>query len=160
MMKTLSSKRGEGYITICIAVVILCMLISIFVTFASAVNIVRQTERNSRVVLDSYVMKNSIIIYNSIKQGNDVTVSLDTAEYISDFSSFNSLDFRGNMLYSYDEDGNEQYRLTKPMITFLQGNHLKIQAQYTISIPIYFAGIKVTEAVVPLTVVSRFDEKF
>lgn len=159
-MRAIRNRRGEGYITICVAVVILCMLISIFVTFASAVNIVRQTERNSRVVLDSFVMKNSITIYNSIKQGNDVTASLNRNEYISDFSSFNSLDLRGNMLYYYDEDGNEQYRLTKPTISFVQDNHLKIQVQYTIRIPLYFAGIKVSEAVIPMTVVSRFDEKF
>mgnify|MGYP001087144022 CR=1 FL=1 len=159
-MRAIRNRRGEGYITICVAVIILCMLISIFVTFASAVNIVRQTERNSRVVLDSFVMKNSIIIYNSIKQGNDVTASLNRNEYISDFSSFNSLDLRGNMLYYYDEDGKEQYRLTKPTISFVQDNHLKIQVQYTIRIPLYFAGIKVSEAVIPMTVVSRFDEKF
>ncbi len=159
-MRAIKNKRGEGYITICVTVLILCMLISIFVTFASAVNIVRQTERNSRVVLDSYVMKNSIIIYNSIKQGNDVTASLNQNECISDFSSFNSLDIRGNMLYCYDRDGNEQYRLTKPTVTFLQDKHLKVQVQYTIRIPLYFAGIKVSEAVIPMTVVSRFDDKF
>lgn len=159
-MRAIKNKRGEGYITICVTVLILCMLISVFVTFASAVNIVRQTERNSRVVLDSYVMKNSIIIYNSIKQGNDVAASLNQNEYISDFSSFNSLDIRGNMLYCYDRDGNEQYRLTKPTVTFLQDKHLKVQVQYTIRIPLYFAGIKVSEAVIPMTVVSRFDDKF
>lgn len=159
-MKAIRNKRGEGYITICVAVIILCMLISIFVTFASAVNIIKQTERNSRVVLDSYVMKNSIVIYNSIKQGNDVTASLNQNEYIFSFSSFNSLDIRGNMLYSYDEDGNEQYRLTKPTVSFIQDKHLKIQVQYTITIPLYFAGIKVSEAIVPMTAVSRFDEKF
>ncbi len=159
-MRAIKNKRGEGYITICVTVLILCMLISVFVTFASAVNIVRQTERNSRVVLDSFVMKNSIVIYNSIKQGNDLTASLNRNEYISDFSSFNSLDIRGNMLYCYDRDGNEQYRLTKPTVTFLQDKHLKVQVQYTIRIPLYFAGIKVSEAVIPMTVVSRFDDKF
>ena len=159
-MKVIRNRRGEGYIPICVTVVILCMLISVFVTFASAVNIVRQTERNSRVVLDSFVMKNSIIIYNSIKQGTDITASVNQSEYISDFSLFNSLDLRGNLLYCYDEDGNEQYRLTKPTISFIQGNRLKIQVQYTIRIPLYFAGIKVSEAIIPMTVVSRFDEKF
>lgn len=159
-MRAVKNRCGEGYISVCVAVVILCMLISVFVTFASAVNIVKQTERNSRVVLDSFVMKNSIVIYNSIKQGNDITSALNTAEYISDFSAFNSLDFRGSMLYCCDEDGTEQYWLTKPIVSFIQEKHLKIQAQYTITIPLYFAGLKVSEAVVPMTVVSRFDEKF
>lgn len=159
-MKRIRNKCGEGYIPICVAVVILCMLISIFVTFASAVNIIRQTERNSRVVLDSYVMKNSIEIYNSIKQGGDDTAALDADEYISDFSFFNSLDFRGNVLYCCDENGSELYRISKPTLSFVQDHHLKIQVQYKITIPLYFAGVKVTEVTVPLTVVSRFDEKF
>lgn len=159
-MKMLKSRRGEGYITICVAVVILCMLISIFVTFASAVNIIRQTERNARVVLDSYVMTNSIAIYNAVKQGGDYTGAPDADEYISEFSSFNSLDFRGSLLYCCDENGVEQYHLTKPTLSFVQDHHLKIQVKYNILIPLYFAGVKVTEVNVPITVVSRFDEKF
>lgn len=159
-MKMIRSRRGEGYITICAAVVILCMLISIFVTFVSAVNIIRQTERNSRVVLDSYVMTNSIAIYDAIKQGGDYTGALDADEYISEFSFFNSLDFRGNLMYYSDENGNDLYRLTKPTISFVKDHHLKIQVKYTITIPMYFAGVKVTEVSVPITVLSRFDEKF
>lgn len=159
-MRNLKNRCGEGYIAICVAVVILCMLISVFITFASAVNIVKQTERNSRVVLDSFVMKNSIAIYNSVKQGTDLTSAVNSNEYISDFSLYNSLDLYGNMMYCYDENGNEMYRLTKPTVSFIQDSHLKIQAQYTITIPLYFAGVKVSEAVIPLTVVSRFNEKF
>jgi uncharacterized metal-binding protein YceD (DUF177 family) len=53
------------------------MLITIIMTFSSAVNVVRITEKNSRIVLDSFVMKNSILIYDSIKNGNDYTVELD-----------------------------------------------------------------------------------
>ncbi len=159
-MKAINNKRGEGYITICAAVVIVCMILSVFVTFASAVNIIRQTERNSRVVLDSYVMTNSIAIYDAIKQGDDYTGTLDADGYISEFSSFNSLDFRKNLLYCCDENGVEQYRLTKPTLSFVQDHHLKIQVKYNILIPLYFAGVKVTEVNVPITVVSRFDEKF
>jgi multisubunit Na+/H+ antiporter MnhG subunit len=57
------NKRGDGYITTCVMVVIICMLIAVFVTFTTAVSVVRMTERNSKIVLDSYVMKNSILIY-------------------------------------------------------------------------------------------------
>ncbi len=159
-MKAINNKRGEGYITICAAVVIVCMILSVFVTFASAVNIIRQMERNSRVVLDSYVMTNSIAIYDAIKQGDDYTGALDADGYISELSSFNSLDFRKNLLYCCDENGAEQYRLTKPTLSFVQDHHLKIQVKYNILIPLYFAGVKVTEVNVPITVVSRFDEKF
>ncbi len=156
----MKNKRGDGYIMICVTVVILCMLLSVFVSFASAVNIVKQTERNSRVVLDSFVMQNAIDIYDSIKKGKDTITVIDADEYISEFCSFNSLDLRGNSLYCCDKDGNEQYRLTKPVLTFITEGELKLQADYTVIIPMYFAGLKVSEARVPMTVVSRLDNKF
>ena len=78
------NKRGEGYITTCVMVVIICMLVAVFVTFTTAVSVVRITERNSKIVLDSYVMKNSILIYDSIKNGNDYTVDLNEDVYIDD----------------------------------------------------------------------------
>lgn len=79
----MKNKRGDGYIPACVMIVILCMLIAVFMTFASAVNMIQISERNSRIVLDSFVMKNSIEIYNSVKNGNDYTEFLDNSEYIS-----------------------------------------------------------------------------
>ncbi len=156
----MKNKHGDGYIMICVTVVILCMLISVFVSFASAVNIVKQTKRNSRVVLDSFVMQNAIDIYDSIKEGSDTIAEFDEDEYISEFCSFNSLDLRGDNLYCCDKDGNEQYWLTKPELTFIDEGELKLRADYTVVIPLYFAGIEVSKAQVPITVVSRLDNKF
>ena len=58
----LKNKRGEGYVQVCVLIIVICMILSVFVTFASAVNVVRLTERNSKTVLESYLMKNSIIM--------------------------------------------------------------------------------------------------
>ena len=73
-----NSKRAEGHVWPCVLIVIVCMILSVFVMFADAVNVTKQTERNSRVVLDNYVMQNSIAIYNSIKQGNDNNTDLES----------------------------------------------------------------------------------
>ena len=156
----MKNKRGDGYIPACVMIVILCMLIAVFMTFASAVNTIRITERNTRIVLDSFVMKNSIEIYNSIKNGNDYTESVDNSEFISEFSSYNSLDLSGNLLYSYGEDGNELYHLTKPRIVFTQENSLKIAAEYCMTVPLYFAGVRATDVTVPIKVESKFNGKF
>lgn len=56
----MKSKRAEGYVSTCVMIVIICMLLSVFVTFAVAVNTVKTVKRNSRVVLDSFVMQNAI----------------------------------------------------------------------------------------------------
>ena len=156
----MKNKRGDGYISACVMIIILCMLMAVFMTFAFAVNMIRISERNARIVLDGFVMKNSIEIYNSLKNGNDYTESVDNSEYVSEFSSYNSLDLSGNLLYSYDEDGNELYRTTKPRIVFTEENRLKIAAEYSMTVPLYFAGVRGTEVTVPIKAVSKFNDKF
>lgn len=156
----MKNKRGDGYIMTCVMVVALCMLLAVFITFVSAVNTVRMTERSARNALDAYVMKNSIEIYNSIKNGNDETDALDNEEYTEYFCALCELDAGRYMLYNYDEDGDELFRMTKPRVSFTVDGKLKIKVQYTMYIPLYFSGIKVTDAVIPVTVESRYNEKF
>ena len=78
------NKHGNGYISTCILVIILCMLVAVFITFTTTVSMVRTTEENSKIVLDSFVMKNSIFIYDSIKNGNNNTTTLDENAYIAE----------------------------------------------------------------------------
>ena len=82
------NKKGEGYIEICILVVGCCIILSVMISFVTAVGVIRQTKRNSRVVLDSFVMKNSVAIYDSVKQGEDTVYELDAEQYISELCSF------------------------------------------------------------------------
>lgn len=154
------NKRAEGYITPCVMIVIVCMLLSVFVTFFSSVNVVRMMERNSKTVLESYVMKNSIIIYNSIKQGNDATSSLDTTDYINTLCEFCTLEKQGSRLYSKDADGRVKYYISIPQVGFTQNNRLKLYVRYTLYVPVYFNGVAVSTAVIPTTVKINLDEKF
>ena len=156
----LKNKRAEGYILPCVMIVIVCMLLSVFVVFFNSVNVVRMTERNSKTVLESYLIKNSILIYNSIKQGNDVTASLDTADYINKLCEFCTLEKIGNKLYSMDEDRRMKYYISIPQVGFTQDNHLKLYVRYTLYVPIYFNGRIVRTAVIPITVKINLDEKF
>lgn len=154
------NRRGDGYVTTCVTVVILCMLITIIMTFSSAVNVVRITEKNSRIVLDSFVMKNSILIYDSIKNGNDYTVELDETVYTKDLCDFCTLENYGNFLYSYNSDGSLKYKISKPSISFATEDSLKAYAEYTMYVPITFGGVVISTAEIPITVETRFNEKF
>jgi len=136
------------------------MMLSVFIFFAGVVNMVRITQENTKVVLDSYVMKNSIEIYNSIKQGSDYTDVLDQNVYIDDLCDFCSLEKCGSYLYNYNEDGSLKYRITCPTITFREENTLKIELSYTLYVPVRFNGVIVRYAVIPVTVDSSFTEKF
>lgn len=159
-MKSLRNKRGEGYIFPCLMIVVVCMILSVLIFFATSVSMVRITEKNSKIVLDSYVMQNSVQIYNSIKQGHDYTESLDREIYIDALIKFCTLEKRGSYLYAYNEDGSLKYRMSMPDITFRKENSLKIQLTYILYIPIWFDGKIAQYAVIPVTVHSSFNEKF
>ena len=158
-MRVLKNKNGIGTIEICVMIVIVCMLLSVFLVFAQSVNIVKQTKRNSRVVLDNYVMTDSIAIYNAIKQGSNTEETLDAEAYNASLAEFCTFVKTGNYYYNYDEDGNVQYYISAPTLSFTNGKQLKISASYTVFVPIYFAGAKVGVAPVSITVTSKLTEK-
>ena len=105
-------------------------------------------------------MENSIIIYDSIKNGHDFTESVDINDYRTKLISYNTLTASGNDLYHYTADGGWDYRITKPTLSMTESHTLKIAAHYTITIPLYFAGIQVTTVSVPMTVESKWTDKF
>jgi hypothetical protein len=156
----MGNKRGEGYVQVCVLVLILCLILSVFLTFVYAVNFVRITERNAETVLESYVMKNSIRIYNSIKQGTNETDAIDAGEYITDLTSFCTFNKIRDRLYHYDGDGNVDYYISEPTVRFAERNKLKLIVTYTTYVPIYFAGTQVTTATIPVTVKLNLEGKF
>ena len=150
------NRRGEGYISICVMVLVICMLLSATMVFAGAVNTVSIAERNAKTVLDSYIMKNSIIIYNSIKNGSSYTESLDADKYTEDLCSFSSLTQDGSVYKA--ENGS--YYITQPVVGFTTDNRLKLYASFTVFVPIEFNGTVIQTAEVPITVTANLDEKF
>ena len=156
----LKNKRGEGYVKVCVLVIVICMILSVFVTFASAVNVVRLTERNSKTVLESYLMKNSIEIYDSIKQGNNDADSLNANVYISDLSDFCTFVKVGNYYYHRDENGRTEYYISKPTVGFTETGKLRLYVSYNLYVPIYFDNVKISTAKIPITVKIDLEERY
>ena len=104
-------------------------------------------------------MDNSVLIYDSIKQGHDLTEYFDENQYISEISSRFSLDIHGNSLYNYDEEGELIYAMTNPYVTYKVDKALKLKASYTVMIPVRFAGEKLFYLRVPLTVTRSLTLK-
>lgn len=154
------NKKGEGYVSTCVMIVIICMLLSIFITFILTVGIVKQVKRNSRVVLDNYVMEKSIEIYDSIKTSNSSTVAIDNERYIELLCHYCTLENAFEKIYNYDENGKVQYYLSKPELGFEEYNKLKIYVRYNLYIPIYFSGIRIDTATVPIKISSIYRDKF
>ena len=159
-MKLLKSKKAEGYITPCVLIIVFVAIFSIIFTYSASVSKVKLMRENTKVVLDSFVTQNSTEIYNSIKQGNDYTESVNAVEFTDALCDFCTLDETASRLYSYDSEGNLKYSMTYPEMSFRQENELEIVIHYTISVPIYFAGQKIDTANVPIEIVSVLSEKF
>ena len=154
------NKKGEGYIQVCVLVIVLCMVLSVFVTFASAVNVVRLSERNTKTVLETYVTKNSIEIYDSIKQGTNDADTIDTDEYISDLTDFCTFVKTGNYYYHRDANGRTEYYISKPTVGFTESGKLRLYVSYTLYIPIYFDNVRISTVNIPTTVKLDLDERF
>ena len=155
----LKNKRGEGYVQVCVLIIVICMILSVFITFASTYNVVRLTESNTKTVLESFITKNSIRIYDSIKQGGNVINSIDVSEYISDLQSFCMLAEVGGFLYHNNADGETDYFITKPQVV-IDGERLKLTATYNIYVPMYFNGVYLSLLEIPITIKLDLEQIF
>lgn len=159
-MKIFKSNKGEGYIVPCVFILIFAMIFAMIFTYSASISKVNLMRENTKVVLDSFLTQNSTEIYNSIKQGNDYTEAIDTEEFRTSLISFCTLEIEDGMLYSYDADGKELYHITEPVLSFREANELEFVVNYTISIPLWFAGHQFPSANIPLEVTSILTEKF
>lgn len=158
------NKRGEGLLYSCVMIVALSMVISVLITFVSTVSLVEGTRRMNRTALDKYVTKSSIEIYHCVKNGHDYASMLgkyfDGTEVLDEIFYQAKFEVRENMFYSYEWDGTERYHITIPVFSSVRPETLHFRLQYTMFVPIRFAGIRVGYAAIPITLESHFTEKF
>lgn len=159
MKKILLDTKGGGYITPCIITIVIAMIFSAVLFYAQCMTIIQTTRDNTELVLESFIMKNSVEIYDSIKQGHDLTEYFDEDFYISEISSRFSLDIQGDTLYNYSEEGEIIYKMTNPYVTYKVDKALKLKASYTVIIPVDFAGRRLFDLHVPLTVTRSLTLK-
>ena len=159
MKKLLKDTRGGGYFTPCVITIVIAMILSAVLFYAQCMTIIQTTRADTERVLESFIMKNSIDIYNSIKQGHDFTEDFDENYYISQTSSELSLDSSKNRLYNYGADGEIVYAMTNPNVTYKVDNALKLKVNYTVMIPVIFAGEHIFDLVIPVTVTRSLTLK-
>lgn len=156
----IKNKKAEGYVRTSIMILIFCIAIAVFMSFLTAVNIVRISKRNTYKIIDGYVTAKSIEEFNSIKTGTDYTEQIDNDTFTDYFCEYNSLTRNGNILIARTESGYEKYRITNLNLSFIQDNTLKLQVDYIITIPVSFGDFEVFNAEVPITIKSKYTDKF
>ena len=148
-----------SYIKTAVIILILAMTLSVVLSYASMMTIVSTTKENTQRVLDSFVMNNSVLIYDSIKNGNDFTEYIDTNAFLVAFDEELSLDLSGNMLYSKDAKGNIIFKMKNIVTTYQVENTLKLQTNYDLLIPVRFAGKGLFDLRIPIIVKASYNLK-
>jgi hypothetical protein len=159
MKKRLLDRHGSGALMPCLSILIIAMMLSAILFFADSVAIVRSARDNTRTVLDGFVARNAILIFDSIKQGSDYIEDLDDSSYIDALMEFYEAGSEHEMLYRYDANGQILYRITCPQVEFASVNSLKLRADYDVIIPVTFAGVDLFDMRIPQRVTAYYNLK-
>ena len=148
-----------SHVKTAVIVLIVAMIFSVVLTYASVMTIVQTSKSNTERVLNSFVIKNTTLIYNSIKNGNTFTAAIDANSFVTQFSSDCTLDYDGSYFYNRDSEGNTIFRITSPQATFTVNNTLNLTCVFDILLPINFAGKQVSEIRIPIKVKTSYSLK-
>ncbi len=159
MNKKILNKRGSGYITPCIITLVIAMILSVVLFYANTMTMIQSARENTQIVLDGFVTKNAITIYDSIKKGTDFTENIDENLYVTSLLSFYTLGIERNMMYHKDSDGNVIYKMTCPNVDFEYENTLKLRATYNVIVPITFAGHRLFDLNISQKVTAYYNLK-
>ena len=160
MKNRIAPKAGMSYVKTAVLALVFVMILTAVLAFWSTMTVIQRSRDITSRVLDSFVLKNSIEIYDSLKNGNDYSESLDNIFYKSSLSEEFSLDLYGSSMYSYSEDGELVFIMTNPNVIYSYQNTLKLKASYTVWIPLRFAGRFITYVRIPVTVRSYYTLKY
>lgn len=155
----IKNTKGEVYVLVCVFMLIIITTFSVVLTFSSVVTMINLQKENTEVVFDSFIAKNSIVIFNNIKQGKNAIDGVDSDEFYTSLKTFCTLDEQNGKLYSIDENGDEKYKMTIPQIGFTSEGHLELFVTYIQYVPIKFGGVTVATARVPIKITSALQSK-
>jgi len=159
MVTSLSNKRGSSYILTAVIILVISMMLSVVLIYASTMTIIQTTKENTQRCLDSFVMQNSTLIYQSIKEGNDFTEHFDQKAFIQAFNDELSMDLQNGMLYCVGDKGEVVFKMTIPAVTYKVNNTLNLKASYDLLIPLNFAGQKISDIKILIVVDSNYTLK-
>lgn len=153
-MRRMLNKNGTAYIRTAVLVLVICLVISAILFYTVALSSVSAAKRNVKRILDGYVMRNSIEIYSSVKQGEDFLENTDDDFFVSIILSELKVKKEGNYLVYRDSESEEIIRIGEPHISFTKENSLNIKADFDVFLPVRFAGREIFTITVPVSVIS------
>lgn len=152
--RPLQNRKAEGYISVCIITVAVCMLLSLALSFVSAVTAVKASKRQVRAALDGFVTAQSIEIYNGVKSYSELVSSLDSEGFTQALCDYAGLQNNGDTLTGAG------YEIKNMTFQFRETDRLNYIVNYTLKTPVSLGNINITYAEVPIKVTGVFYYKF
>jgi len=144
---------------------LLAMILSVVVFYAQLFGVVRDMQNRMRIVLDSSLMRESLVIYGSLDDGHDDSVipsrEIFESAFDGQFPGMRDAASGSSGLYAASLDGGSlQFGITEPVLGCSNDGHLKLKASFSVVYPVWFAGLHLFDADVPVTVESRYVSKY
>lgn len=160
LKNTVGNRRGGGYVLTCAVILAVSMIFSAVLFYARTKSAVESAMEEAGRVLDSFVMKNSVYSYGSIKQGTDYTESFDGEAFSRALAEEMNLSPGEDGLRAGDGDGNTVFVISVPEVSFARDKTLSMTASFGMRMPVYFAGRNLFWFTVPLTVKSSLESRY
>lgn len=155
------NRRGVSYVRTCAAVLVITMLLSLVLAYASWMTIIQTTRADTQRVLDSFCIGKAKEIYGSIKQGNNRMVRGEyTDAFMEALTDELGLAKNGNMVYHESDNREVIYHYANPLTANLKDDTLTLTMDFELILPVTFAGRRLTDLRVPLQVGSAYVLKY
>ena len=152
-MRILKDKSGVSYVLVCAIVLIASMLIFIGMQYATALSAVNTHKSETKLKLESCVMRSAIDNYDAIKQGNAYSDYIDPQTLVD--NAYEVLGFSWDT--EYIEDNGK--RMTRPEIEAIQNGGYGVKVSYELSVPFEFLDRTVTYITVPVELSAEYRER-
>lgn len=158
-MKILSQKKqmmqsNDGHALV-LGVILLLFIMVLFYTvftyteYKATADFVRTTAEST---LDEYTVEQGRRKMQSIKNGTDYTVTLDSAEYLTKLKkNLGTVDLTGN------RQGLCAFEITDVKLTFNHNERINSRVTFTLEMPFYFGKTGITSFKGPVNVYSKYN---
>ena len=159
MKNPLRNKKGFSYVLTCVCILVVMMLVAAAMQYAFIYHIAREQQNETQLKLDSYVTRCAVSKYDALKQGEPWEDYIDRDDLV--VGAYTLLGFPCINALGYCEPVwvGGKYVISVPTIVASTGDSFGVCVKYKISIPFELFNRKITDIVVPITIVSQFKQK-
>jgi len=148
------------YVKAAVLILMICMVFSVVLTYASLMAMVSKTKEDTKRVLDSFIIENAQEIYNSVKNGNHQAAATYSERLRIRLTEELGLSRAGNTLRHRDSNSAILFSYDNSLTAQITGGVLELKTSFDLVFPIEFAGETLSDLRIPLEVKSLYVVKY